>query len=94
MNIVFPQTPLRLREREPIEILVTVNGKRVTVRVDWSAAASLSGGDSADAIRQYFQPRRHEVERAITAHLHARGIPLSGVVDMWLDEMRGLSPTA
>ena len=69
MNIVFPQTPLRLREREPIEILVTVNGKRVTVRVDWSAAASLSGGDSADAIRQYFQPRRHEVERAITAHL-------------------------
>jgi hypothetical protein len=90
MNIVFPQMPLQLREHEPIDILVTVDGKRVIVRVDWSAAASLSGGDSADAIRAHFQPRRREVERAITAHLLARGIPVSGILDIGLDELRGM----
>lgn len=90
MNIVFPQTPLQLREHEPIDILVTVDGKRVIVRVDWSVAASLSGGDSADAIRQHFQPRRHEVERAIRAHLLARGVPMSGITTLGSDELRGI----
>jgi hypothetical protein len=90
MNIIFPQTPLPLREHQPIDILVTVDGKRVTIRVEWSVAASLAGGDSVDAVRGHFQPRRHEVERAIRAHLLARGVPVSGITTMGLDELQGV----
>jgi hypothetical protein len=90
MNIIFPQTPLDLREHEPILFIVTVDGKRINVCIDWSVAASLSGGDTAEAIREHFRPRRHEVERAISAHLLARGIPATGTIVMGPDELQGI----
>ena len=90
MNIIFPQTPLELREHEPIHFVVTVDGKRVNVRIEWSVAATLAGGDSAEALRAHFRPRRHEVERAITSHLLARGVPATGTIVIGPDELRGI----
>jgi hypothetical protein len=90
MNINFPQTPLDLREHEPVLFTVIVDGKRVSVRIDWSTVASLSGGDTVDAIREHFRPRRHEVERAITSHLLARGVPATGAIVIGPDELRGI----
>ncbi len=90
MKITFPQTPLDLREHQPILFIVTVDGKRVNVRIEWSVVASLSGGDSVDVVREHFRPRRKEVERAITAHLLARGVPATGTIEIGLDELRGI----
>jgi hypothetical protein len=67
-----------------------MDGKRVNVRIDWSVAASLSGGDTVEAIREHFRPRRREVERAITAHLLARGIPATGTIVIGPDELQGI----
>ena len=55
-----------------------------------TTVAALSGGDTVDAIREHFRPRRHEVERAITAHLLARGVPATGTVVIGPDELRGI----
>jgi hypothetical protein len=85
----LPHT-LRVVPPFPVEQKVSVDGKTVTVAIEWPVIASWLGprANDVNAVREALHERRFEIGRTIQAHLFAHGIPLSSELTLTLDDFR------
>jgi hypothetical protein len=92
MDIRFPRLEMNIVPGEPLLFVVEVDGRRLDVRIEWSAIAALSGvgvGDAGD-VRGFVKRNRDAIERAIKAHILARGVSPGRMIVLDRDELGGL----
>ena len=90
MNISFPAGDWPGHLIDPLEIPVDVDGVRVRARIDLSTLEVLNpgGASDSDTLREFASRNRLRFERAIEAHLYARGFPPKRVVVIGPEELR------
>lgn len=78
MDVIFLHTPINIRPRSAVELLVAVDGKTTRVAIEWATIERLVGEAplTEDAARTFLREQRDRIERAIKAHLFAQGVPL------------------
>ncbi|MBK8740196.1 MAG: hypothetical protein IPM02_11985 [Betaproteobacteria bacterium] len=77
IKISFSRGEPRDRMVDPIEYHVNVDGAPLLARIELSALQALNEGGPGDAgaIRDFAFRNRDRIERAIEAHILARGVP-------------------
>jgi hypothetical protein len=78
MNVQIVHSETRVEPRFPIEFAASADGQLLRVEIEWSTLEHLLGGQiTAARVEELVRRNRHAIEIAITAHLFARGMPLS-----------------
>ena len=94
MDISFPPGEWPDRMIDPLEISVDVNGVRVRACIDLATLEALNRAGAADAgaLRDFANRNLFRFQRAIEAHIFARGIPPNRVVVLGLEELQEQGP--
>lgn len=84
------ESEIRIDPPFPIEQIVTVDGKRLRVSLEWPLIRYLLGEVAADpqAVREMLHERRLEIDRTIKAHVFAHGVPLSRAFSLSVPDFR------
>ena len=78
MDVRILHSETRVEPHYPIEIAASADGERMRVDIEWSTLEHLLGGEiTAERVNDFVRRHRHAIEIAITAHLFAKGMPLS-----------------
>lgn len=92
MDIVFPRTDLHFHPEEAVLFIAELDGRRIDVRIEWCTLEALSGAAGAEAVSEFVKRERGGIERAIKAHIAARGVPPSRLITLAADELDTLKP--
>ncbi len=92
MEISILHTESRIRSRNPVELLVVVDGRAIRAAIDWSTLERLMSAELVNeaTVHDFIQNNRHGIELAIKAHLFAHGVPLAGRLVLTLDDIANL----
>ncbi len=92
IKISFSRGEPRDRMVDPIEYHVNVDGAPLLARIELSALQALNEGGPGDAgaIRDFAFRNRDRIERAIEAHILARGVPPGHLIVLGVEELRDL----
>jgi hypothetical protein len=88
VSISFPHREWPDRVIDPVEFAVDVDGALVLALIDLAVLESLTKGGPDSAVRDFVSRNRGRIERAIEAHILARGVPPNRVIAIELDELR------
>jgi len=90
MKISFSRSEPRDRVIDPLEYHVSVDGESLRARIELSTLRALKKGGPADdsAIRDFALQSRDRIERAIEAHILARGVPPGRLIVLGPEELR------
>ena len=93
MDVRILHAETRVEPQFPIELAAIADGEMLRVDIEWSTLEHLLGPEvTADRVHDFVRRHRHAIEIAITAHLFARGMPLSRQLVLRRDELAMLAP--
>ncbi len=90
IKISFSRSEPRDRIIDPIEYHVSVDGDPLRARIELSTLKALKKGGPADdrALHDFAFQNRERIERAIQAHILARGVPPGRLIVLGVEELR------